>query len=75
MGYSATQKGYFLLYLDTKKIFISRDVFFKEYKFPFTKSAHAEPLLIFCLVSILMQLRRFLIFQLKSVWMIQLVQG
>ncbi|XP_060183222.1 uncharacterized protein LOC132613193 [Lycium barbarum] len=37
VGYSETQKGYRLFDLSTKAIFISRDVTFKEYFFPFKK--------------------------------------
>ena len=35
MGYSSTQKGYILYDLSSKKIFVSRDIVFKEDIFPF----------------------------------------
>ncbi|XP_019250922.1 PREDICTED: uncharacterized protein LOC109229827 [Nicotiana attenuata] len=37
MGYSEKQKGYILLDFATKQFFTSRDVIFKESKFPFSK--------------------------------------
>nr|XP_016480837.1 PREDICTED: uncharacterized protein LOC107801933 [Nicotiana tabacum] len=39
MGYSATQKGYILLDLQTRQLFTSRDVVFREYEFPFAKGS------------------------------------
>lgn len=41
MGYSMTQKGYVLYDLETKKLFISRYVVFKENIFPFKISKSA----------------------------------
>lgn len=34
IGYSETQKGYILMELSSKQIFVSRDVVFKETEFP-----------------------------------------
>lgn len=39
MGYSSTQKGYRLHSLTNKKTFMSRDVFLKEYMFPFKEAS------------------------------------
>nr|XP_009758219.1 PREDICTED: uncharacterized protein LOC104210944 [Nicotiana sylvestris]XP_016445225.1 PREDICTED: uncharacterized protein LOC107770429 [Nicotiana tabacum] len=39
LGYSVTQKGYKLLDLETKQLFVSRDVVFKEHIFPFQQTA------------------------------------
>lgn len=38
LGYAVIQKGYKLLDLNTKQLFVSRDVVFKEHLFPFTQS-------------------------------------
>ncbi|KAJ4777852.1 polyprotein [Rhynchospora pubera] len=39
LGYSSSQKGYRCLHLDTKKIYVSRNVVFDESNFPFKKMA------------------------------------
>uniref|UniRef100_A0A2N9ILI1 Reverse transcriptase Ty1/copia-type domain-containing protein n=1 Tax=Fagus sylvatica TaxID=28930 RepID=A0A2N9ILI1_FAGSY len=43
LGYPQGIKGYRLLDLDTKQIFVSRDVIFYENSFPFHKSQHSNP--------------------------------
>lgn len=47
MGYSETQKGYRLLDLENHLIFISRDVTFMEYIFPFKHGSTDSPDLLF----------------------------
>lgn len=47
LGYPSTQKGYKLLNLTTNKCFVSRDVTFMEYVFPFhpdSKSKYMSPI-------------------------------
>src|SRR6187397_875409 len=39
LGYPGGQKAYRLMDLETRKIFVSRDVEFKEYIFPFKQSS------------------------------------
>ena len=43
LGYPQGIKGYRLLDLDTKQIFVSRDVIFYENSFPFHSSQHSKP--------------------------------
>ncbi|KAH0651790.1 hypothetical protein KY284_031702 [Solanum tuberosum] len=44
IGYSSTQKGYKLYDLETKIVFISRDVTFRENIFPFQRDQSQDPL-------------------------------
>jgi hypothetical protein len=44
LGYPQGVKGYRLLDLDTRQIFVSRDVIFYENSFPFHTSQHSIPL-------------------------------
>lgn len=37
MGYYTSQKGYLLMDLDTKKLFIKKDIMFQEHVFKFSK--------------------------------------
>lgn len=51
LGYTADHKGYNCLHLPTRRIYISRDVYFDENKFPFAtsvglpSSTHSTPTL------------------------------
>lgn len=63
MGNSATQKGYLLMDLTTNKLFVTRDVVFQEYLFPFaekTTSESPEDFINLCAGTIIMQIQIFI---------------
>lgn len=44
LGYPFGKKGYRVMYFDTKKCYISRDIIFIEYLFPFNASNAKSPM-------------------------------
>ncbi|XP_075080013.1 uncharacterized protein LOC142165336 [Nicotiana tabacum] len=44
LGYPIGNKGYKLLNLETRKVFVSRDVLFHETEFPFSSSSFSHPI-------------------------------